>query len=86
MPRLDATATHLWQAERSFSGLPALGDPAEQRARWRSHLPATSKWSVLATDHYGVVRSPYAETVAEAINAAVNAAGNPATAAPPDRS
>ncbi|MEU1329414.1 amino acid adenylation domain-containing protein [Streptomyces sp. NPDC005865] len=86
VPRLDTTATHLWQAERPFSGLPALGDPAEQRARWRSHLPATSKWSVLATDHYGVVKSPYAETVAEAINAAINAAGDPATAAPPDRS
>ncbi|MGW6533367.1 amino acid adenylation domain-containing protein [Streptomyces venezuelae] len=71
VPRIDATPTRLWQAEHPFAGLPALGSPAEQRARWRSHLPDSTEWGVLATDHYGVVRQPHAGTIAEAINAGI---------------
>ncbi|MET8684397.1 amino acid adenylation domain-containing protein [Streptomyces sp. NPDC004732] len=74
VPRITATATRLWQAERPFAGLPALGSPAEQRARWRAQLPETLEWGVLATDHYGIVRPPHAGTVAEAINIASHAA------------
>ncbi|MEU6120410.1 amino acid adenylation domain-containing protein [Streptomyces sp. NPDC047123] len=70
VPRITATATHLWQAEQPFAGLPALGSPAEQRARWQAHLPRTLRWGVLSTDHYGIVRPPHAGTLAEAINTA----------------
>ncbi|MCF3119642.1 amino acid adenylation domain-containing protein [Streptomyces arenae] len=70
VPRIGATATRLWLAEQSFAGLPTLGSPTEQHARWRSHLPGTLRWGGLATDHYGVVRSPHAGAVAEAINQA----------------
>ncbi|MEU6819221.1 amino acid adenylation domain-containing protein [Streptomyces atriruber] len=73
VPRIATTVTRLWQAERPSAGLPALGSPAEQRARWHAHLPETLEWGVLATDHYGVVRPPHAGTVAAAINAASGA-------------
>ncbi|MFF1379355.1 amino acid adenylation domain-containing protein [Streptomyces sp. NPDC058308] len=70
VPAINSTATQLWQAGEPLAGLPALGSPAEQRARWHAHLPTTLEWRVLATDHYGVVRPPHAGAVAEAINAA----------------
>ncbi|MGW5861286.1 amino acid adenylation domain-containing protein [Streptomyces sp. NPDC055239] len=69
---LTATATRLWLAEQSTEGLPSLGTPREQLMRWRTFLPKTAEAEVLPTTHYGAVRSPHIEAVADAINAAAD--------------
>ncbi|WP_432841801.1 SDR family NAD(P)-dependent oxidoreductase [Dactylosporangium sp. CA-092794] len=54
-PRLTATPSRLWLAEH--------GDPAA----WREHLPSPSAVVVLGTDHYGIVRPPWAEQIGRSI-------------------
>ncbi|MBZ6209170.1 amino acid adenylation domain-containing protein [Streptomyces olivaceus] len=74
LPRITVTATRLWLARDPVEGLPSLGTPGEQRARWRAHLPEPTAAEVLDTTHYGVVRPPHAAAVAHAVNEAVHEA------------
>ncbi|MFE4916446.1 amino acid adenylation domain-containing protein [Streptomyces sp. NPDC056652] len=66
--RLAVTPSRLWLAARPVAGMPSLGSPEEQRALWRPYLPEPTGWHRLDTTHYGIVRPPYVEAVAEAIN------------------
>ncbi|MEZ0089214.1 amino acid adenylation domain-containing protein [Streptacidiphilus sp. EB129] len=70
VPRLAATPSQLWLAGQPVDGLPSYGTPERQQALWRGHLPEPSDWHRLDTTHYGIVRPPYADAVAAAINAA----------------
>ncbi|MFJ8000416.1 amino acid adenylation domain-containing protein [Streptomyces sp. NPDC096310] len=68
--RLAATPARLWLARQLVAGMPSLGSPEEQWARWRPYLPESRSWYPLDTTHYGIVQQPYVATVAGAINAA----------------
>ncbi|RLL69343.1 amino acid adenylation domain-containing protein [Streptomyces sp. Z26] len=81
LPRITTTPTRLWLAREPVEGLPPLGPPRERRARWHAHLPDGAGTEVLGTTHYGLVRPPYAATVAADIEAAV-ARSRPTPAAP----
>ncbi|MFJ6183608.1 amino acid adenylation domain-containing protein [Streptomyces sp. NPDC092295] len=72
--RLAVTPSGLWLAERPVAGMPSLGSPDEQRALWRPYLPESTAWHRLDTTHYGIVRPPYVEAVAESIDAGVHEA------------
>lgn len=54
-PRLTATPSRLW-----------LAGPGAAAA-WREHLPQPSTVEVLATDHYGIVRPPWAEHIGRSL-------------------
>lgn len=69
-PRLTGTPGRLWLAGRTVAGLPELGPPDEQRARWREHLGDAVVCQVLDADHYDIVRAPHALAVAEAVGRA----------------
>ncbi|AEW98743.1 amino acid adenylation domain protein (plasmid) [Streptantibioticus cattleyicolor NRRL 8057 = DSM 46488] len=66
---LTTTPSTLWLAEHPVPGLPSPGTPGEQQARWLPYLPAGTRHQRLGTDHYGVVRPPYAHTIAQALGA-----------------
>ncbi|MFD7662718.1 amino acid adenylation domain-containing protein [Streptomyces sp. NPDC059788] len=73
VPRLAGTPSRLWLASRPVEGLPNLGSPEAQQRAWRDRLPDLRDWQSLDTTHYGIVRSPYVQAVAEAVDAAAPA-------------
>ncbi|MFH8346407.1 amino acid adenylation domain-containing protein [Streptomyces sp. NPDC018045] len=73
VPRLSGTPSRLWLANRPVDGLPNLGSPESQQLRWRERLPDLRNWQSLDTTHYGIVRPPYVQAVADAVDAAAPA-------------
>ncbi|MEV5595500.1 amino acid adenylation domain-containing protein [Streptomyces sp. NPDC052496] len=69
VPRLAGTPSRLWLAHQPVDGLPDLGSPESHQLKWRAHLPELRDWQSLDTTHYGIVRPPYVQAVADAVNA-----------------
>ncbi|WP_405164611.1 amino acid adenylation domain-containing protein [Nocardia sp. NBC_01499] len=65
LPRLANTPSQLWLAEQI-----GIGDPTSTalQQEWPTHLTAPTRWHWLDTTHYGIVRPPYTQTIAAAIN------------------
>ncbi|WP_370949421.1 AMP-binding protein [Amycolatopsis sp. cg5] len=71
LPKLAATASSLWLAERPVPELPSV---AGQEARWSPHLTEATDWYRLDTTHYGIVRTPHVHAIAAVINATIGEA------------
>jgi thioesterase domain-containing protein len=68
LPVLAGTPSRLWLAAQPVPGLPAPA-PVEQQARqWQARLTGPVSWQPLDTTHYGIVRPPQAQLIAEAIS------------------
>lgn len=76
-PRLTRTRSRLWLATRPVDGLPVLGSPEEQRRLWQERLPLLDGFHALDTTHYGVVRTPWVQAVANAVNITTGTAASP---------
>ncbi|KOT78041.1 peptide synthetase [Streptomyces rimosus subsp. pseudoverticillatus] len=84
VPRLTGTPTHLWLANRPVEGLPDLGTPEAQQRKWRDRLPDLRGWQSVDTTHYGIVRPPYVQAVADAVNTGASDADAVDAAVPTD--
>ncbi len=73
VPRLSGTPTRLWLANRPVESLPNLGSPEARQRKWRDHLPDLRGWQSVDTTHYGIVRPPYVQAVADAVHTATDA-------------
>ncbi|SDZ27512.1 amino acid adenylation domain-containing protein [Amycolatopsis xylanica] len=71
LPKLAATPSGLWLAERPVPELPSV---AGQEALWQPHLPEPTDWHRLDTNHYGIVRAPHVHAIAAVINATIGEA------------
>ncbi|MFF0744845.1 amino acid adenylation domain-containing protein [Streptomyces sp. NPDC004111] len=71
LPRLAGTSSYLWLASEPVAGFPVYGSPDEQLALWKAELPLIEESRVLDTTHYGIVRPPHTDAVAESVRAAV---------------
>ena len=69
-PRLSRTPCHLFVAGEATPGLPAGPAGMSPRQAWQALLAQLASWTTLDTDHYGIVRPPHAQRLAEAVNAA----------------
>lgn len=69
-PTLQCTPVSLVVASQAEEGLGGLSAPTTQdRQVWARHLPRLGHWQVLATTHYGLMRLPMVEQVANHLNA-----------------
>ncbi len=69
-PALAGTPAQLWLASTPTPGLTEPQSTQTLSRQWLTHLPHLTSWQELATDHAGIVRPPYIELIAAAINAA----------------
>jgi thioesterase domain-containing protein len=67
LPRLSATPSRLWFATEPEGLLPVTAGPDA----WHSLLPQPTEWRRLSTTHYGIVRPPHAQIIADAITEGV---------------
>ena len=63
LPRLSTTTSRVWFASEPEGGLPTPAGPDA----WRALLPEPTEWRRLSTTHYGIVRPPHVQAVADAI-------------------
>ncbi|WP_280454064.1 non-ribosomal peptide synthetase [Nocardia brasiliensis] len=70
LPRLTDTPSELWLAEQSATGGPSS---TVRQQDWSDHLVASTRSHRVETTHYGIVRTPHAHVIAEAINEEVHA-------------
>ncbi|GGR89150.1 non-ribosomal peptide synthetase [Streptomyces aureoverticillatus] len=69
LPELTVTPTRVWLAGHPVAGLPPLGPPNVQQRLWQGRLPELQSCDVLDTTHYGIVRQPQVQAVADALDA-----------------
>ncbi|GAA4803753.1 amino acid adenylation domain-containing protein [Streptomyces ziwulingensis] len=68
LPRITATATTVWLAERPVDA-PSLAPRPTPPGAWDAHLPRTSRVHRVDADHYGLVAAPHARDVAAVLAA-----------------
>ncbi|HYD78354.1 MAG TPA: amino acid adenylation domain-containing protein [Paucimonas sp.] len=69
VPRVAASASHVFVAVETVPDLPpALAAGAAHQALWQACSGRLVTWRRLETTHYGIMRKPHIDAVAEAIN------------------
>jgi len=68
MPILAGTPSWLWLAGRPVPSLQAPAPVESQARQWQARLAGLAGWQALDTTHYGIVRPPHAQLIAEAIS------------------